>query len=193
MGRLTYVCATCSEHFTRKYSATRHNLTLHDGRGEIVRLPEYLAGKSSGQYLPSHPSWYRRTQKWETPTAHNFNGEFGLADSGRDMFRPGNGLQRGPNYSSNEAMHKTFDQPYGTKSQERRLKIIELKTLLDKCQSPYGDIILRKAVYESSKGDVDYLEEKLAWVRKIDKFRSRFSNTGISIKDRNTSRTVEQQ
>jgi hypothetical protein len=113
-----------------------------------------------------------------------------------DTFRLGNGLQqetRGPNYSSNEPMHKTVSQPYGIQSQDTRLKIIELKTLLDKCQSPYGDIILRRAVYESSKGDVDYLDEKLAWVRKIDKFRSRFSNTGISIKDRNTSSTVEQQ
>jgi len=89
-------------------------------------------------------------------------------------------------------MHKAVDQPYGTQSQERRLKIIELKTLLDKCQSPYGDIILRKAVYGSRKGDVDYLDEKLAMVRKIDKSRSQFSNTGISIKDRNTSDTVEQ-
>jgi hypothetical protein len=196
MGRLTYVCATCSEHFTRKYSATRHNLTLHNGRGEIVRLLEYLAGTLSGRYMPSHPSWYRRTQKWETPTAHKYNNEFGLADSRGDMFRLGNGPQqetRGLNNSTNGSMHKTVDQPYGTQSQERRLKIIELKTLLDKCQSPYGDIILRKAVYESRKGDVDYLDEKLAWVRKIDKFRSRFSNTGISIKDRITSSTVEQQ
>jgi hypothetical protein len=177
-------------------SATRHNLTIHDGRGEIVRLLEYLEGSLSGRYLPSHPSWYRRTQKWETPAAHKFKNEFGvatLADSGRDMFRPGYGLQRGPNYSSNEPMHKIVDQPYGTQSQERRLKIIELKTLLDKCHFQYGDIILRKAVYESSKGDVDYLDEKLTWVRKIDKFRSRFSNTGISIKDRITSSTVEQQ
>ena len=25
MGRVTWVCATCGEHFTRKYSASRHN------------------------------------------------------------------------------------------------------------------------------------------------------------------------
>jgi hypothetical protein len=74
-------------------------------------------------------------------------------------------------------MHKIVDQSYGTQSQERRLKIIELKTLLDKCRIPYGDIILRRAVYESSKGDEDYLDEKLAWLRKIHKFRSQFSNT----------------
>jgi hypothetical protein len=124
MGRIAYVCATCSEHFTRKYSATRHNLTIHNGRGEIVRLPEYLAGTLSGRYMPSHPSWYRRTQKLRTPTAHNYNNEFGLADSGGDMFRPGNGLQqaaRGPNYPSNEPLHKTIDQPYGTQSQETSL------------------------------------------------------------------------
>jgi hypothetical protein len=104
------------------------------------------------------------------------------------MFRPVNGLQqetRGPNYSPNGPMHKTVDQPYVIQSQERRLKIIELKTLLDEHYVRYGDIILRRAVYESSKGDVNYLDEKLAWVRKIDKVRSRLSNTGISIKDRN--------
>ena len=110
------------------------------------------------------------------------------------MFRPGDGLQqarRGPNYSSNEATRKTVSQLYGTQSQETRLKIIELKTLLDKCNIPYGDIILRKAVYESRKGDLDYLDEKLAWLHKIDKFRSQFSKSGISIKDRNISSTVE--
>jgi hypothetical protein len=194
MGRLTYVCATCSEHFTRKYSATRHNLTLHDGRGEIVRLLEYLAGTLSGRYVPSHPFWYRRNQKWKTPTAHNSDNKSGLAifaDSVGDTFRPGNGLQQarqGNTYKNSyyspspilQATHKSVDPPYGTQSHETSLKIKELKTLLDKCRYPYGDIILMRAVYESSKGDVDYLDEKLAWLHKIDKFRSQFSNTGIS-------------
>jgi hypothetical protein len=204
MGRLTYVCATCSEHFTRKYSATRHNLTLHNGRGEIVRLLEYLAGSLSGRYMPSHPSWYRRTQKWQTPTAHNSDNKSGLAifaDSVGDTFRPGNGLQQSPTYKNShystspilQATHKTVAQPYGTQSQETSLKIKELKTLLDKCHFPYGDIILRRAVYECSKGDENYLDERLAWLRKIDKARSRLSNTGISITDRNISSTVEQE
>src|SRR5215469_835737 len=60
MARATYVCATCSEHFTRRYSATRHNLTIHNGRGEIVTYLEYLVGRNSGRYQPSHPSLYRR-------------------------------------------------------------------------------------------------------------------------------------
>jgi len=182
MGRLTYVCATCSEHFTRKYSARRHNLTLHNGSGEIVRLLEYLAGRSSGRYLPSHPSWYRRTQKWDNPTGNNYNSEFGLADSGRDMFKPGNGLQLVPqgniyknsHYSTSpilQATHKTVDQPYGTQSQETSLKIKELKRLLSKHYFPHGDTILRWAVM-SAKADERYLNEKLAQLRKIDILRS---------------------
>jgi hypothetical protein len=63
MGRLTYVCATCEEHFTRRYSASRHNLTIHGNRGEIVSLLEYLVGRSSRRYHASHPFWYRRRRE----------------------------------------------------------------------------------------------------------------------------------
>jgi DNA-directed RNA polymerase subunit RPC12/RpoP len=35
MGRPTYVCVTCSERFTRKYSAKRHNITIH-GNGAYL-------------------------------------------------------------------------------------------------------------------------------------------------------------
>jgi hypothetical protein len=136
---------------------------------------------SSGRYMPSHPSWYRRTQKWETPTAHNYS-EFGLADSGRDMFRPENGLQQAPqgniyknsHYSSSsilQAAHKTVDQPYGTQSQETSLKIKELKRLLNKHDFPHADTILGWAVL-SGKADQNYLDEKLAQLHKVDILRS---------------------
>ncbi len=52
MDRLTYVCTVCSEHFTRKYSAKRHNQNIDSGAAEIVRLIDYLAGRSSRQYMP---------------------------------------------------------------------------------------------------------------------------------------------
>ena len=185
MGRITYVCTTCSEHFTRKYSATRHNLTIHNSRGDIVRLLEYLVGTLSGQYLPSHPSWYRRNQKWETPTAHNSNNESGLAifaDSVGDTFRHGNGLQQVPqgniyknsHYSASpilQATHKPFDQPYGTQSQETSLKIKELKTLLNKHDFPHAERVLEWAVL-SGKADQNYINEKLAQLRKLDRLRS---------------------
>ena len=72
MGRLEYVCATCEEHFTRRYSATRHNIAIHDNRAEIVSLLEYLVGRSYGRYRASNPFWYRRRNKEKR--IHNYGG-----------------------------------------------------------------------------------------------------------------------
>src|SRR5215813_13557858 len=84
MGRPNYVCTTCSEHFTRKYSAKRHNLTVHhDNRGEIVTLVEYLVRRSSGKCQPTHPFWYRRNRK----RIHQI-GRPTVADYVGDTFRP---------------------------------------------------------------------------------------------------------
>ena len=33
----SYVCCTCSQDFTRKYNANRHNQNIHFGKAEIVR------------------------------------------------------------------------------------------------------------------------------------------------------------
>ena len=68
MGRITWVCATCGEHFTRKYSATRHNNNLHAGNGLIVTLLDYILGRASKQYLPSDP----RTSKNHKPLIHDY-------------------------------------------------------------------------------------------------------------------------
>ena len=85
MGKLSYVCAECSEHFTRKTSGKRHNINLHYGRAEIVPLMEYLVGRGAGKYLPSHPSWFRRGQKVKSAE----NGSATTADSTQGMFKLG--------------------------------------------------------------------------------------------------------
>jgi hypothetical protein len=56
-----------SQHFTRKYSANRHNSNIHSGRSEIVPYIEYIVGRSSGRYLASHPSWYHKQKgsQWD--------------------------------------------------------------------------------------------------------------------------------
>ena len=41
----SYVCCTCSQDFTRKYNANRHNQNIHFGKAEIVRYFEYLIGR----------------------------------------------------------------------------------------------------------------------------------------------------
>jgi hypothetical protein len=88
------VCATCEEHFTRKTSATRHNLTIHNNRGEIVSLLEYLVGRSSRRYHASHPFWYRRRRE---KGIHRFGHATTAAESVGDTFRPG-GLQQQRQY-----------------------------------------------------------------------------------------------
>ena len=59
MGRITWVCTTCAEHFTRGYSADRHNNNLHEGKGTVVRLLDYIVGSINGQFLPKDPLSYR--------------------------------------------------------------------------------------------------------------------------------------
>jgi hypothetical protein len=88
MRRPAYVCATCSEHFTRRYSGTRHNLTIHGNRAEIVTYIEYLVGRNSGRYRPSHPSLYRK--RLGEKRIHNFwHATTVAADSMGDTFPAG--------------------------------------------------------------------------------------------------------
>ena len=71
----------CSETFTRRYSAKRHNNNLHYGAAEIVRLIDYLAGRSSGQYTANNPFWFKRKNPY-----HDI--ALTVADSVGDSFRP---------------------------------------------------------------------------------------------------------
>jgi len=101
MGRPNYVCTTCSEHFTRKYSAKRHNITVHHNGGEIVTLVEYLVRRSSGRYQARDPSWYRRRSE---KFIHKF-GRAMVADSIGDAFRT-RALQR-----QQQGQHQYHQQP----------------------------------------------------------------------------------
>jgi hypothetical protein len=113
MGRLTYVCATCEEHFTRKTSATRHNLTIHNNRGEIVSLLEYLVGRSSRRYHASHPLWYRRPRQ---KGIHRFERATTVADSVGGNLVPG-GLQQQGQYRQR---HQSLEdqEPYRWQQQQ---------------------------------------------------------------------------
>ncbi|HYA82025.1 MAG TPA: hypothetical protein VEH06_01060 [Candidatus Bathyarchaeia archaeon] len=82
MGRPSYVCTICSEHFTRRYSGERHNNNLHNGAAEIVRLIDYLASRSSGHYTANNPFWFKRNKP-----LHDF-GSATLADSIGNTFEP---------------------------------------------------------------------------------------------------------
>ena len=155
VGRPNYVCTVCSEHFTRKYSGKRHNQNLHNDMGEIVRLIDYLAGRSSGRYMPDNPFWHKQNNPY-----HNV-GSATIVDSIGDTFKPSFVPQQtplgipqnsaSPMYLPRQIMN---DQSYGTGLSETtttKLKIEELKRLVYKYhryQNNDPDEIVRLVVYK---------------------------------------------
>ena len=67
MKRINYVCTTCSQTFTRRASGIRHNSNLHLGTAGIVRLIDYIVGRSSGQYLQCNPLDFRLIKRQKNP------------------------------------------------------------------------------------------------------------------------------
>ena len=55
MGRNTWASESCAQNFTSRYSENRHNRNLHDGKGIIVRILDYIVGRLSGQFLSNGP------------------------------------------------------------------------------------------------------------------------------------------
>jgi hypothetical protein len=172
MGRPSYVCTLCSEHFTRKYSARRHNHNLHNGAAEIVRLIDYLAGRSSGQYTPNNPFWYKRNNPYD-----KIGGT--VADSVGNTFQSRYIPQQAPLETSQHSaspMHPPWQiidhQSYGsTLSPETILKIEQLKRLVYKYPQYHEanpDAIIRLAIFNSINGDDTLLEDKLEQLRYID-------------------------
>jgi hypothetical protein len=159
MGRPTYVCATCSEHFTRKYSAKRHNFNIHAGRSEIVPFIEYMVGRSSGRYLASHPSWYRKQRQLQAN--HSYPSEnHAIADTA-SSFRP-----------------ETLLQPYpaalpNSQTTMVQHKLEELRLLLGKFSSQHDAyIILELAKFNLRQGDEGFLNERLEQFRMFDRHQA---------------------
>jgi hypothetical protein len=154
MGRPTYVCASCSEHFTRKYSAKRHNFNIHAGRSEIVPFIEYMVGRSSGRYLASHPSWYRKQKGSQWNSSYPSENRV-IADS---SFRPETLLQPYP-----DALPDSQTTMY-------QHKLEELRLLLGKFSSPQdAHKILEWANITLGQGDESFLNNKLEQLRMLDR------------------------
>jgi hypothetical protein len=173
MGRPSYVCATCSEHFTRKSSGKRHNQNLHNGAAEIVRLIDYLAGRSSGQYVPDNPFWYKRNNPY-----HNI-GSATVAETVGDTFNPTyipKQAPLGPSQYGTSPMHTIHDQSYETGlSPETTHKINELKRLVYKYrqyQNIDPDEIVKWAINGALKEDTQFLDKKLEQLQMIEFSRS---------------------
>jgi hypothetical protein len=167
MGRLSFVCTTCSEHFTRRYSARRHNHNLHNGAAEIVILIDYIAGRSSGQYSPTlNPSWYKRRNIGSRTVADTVGETFQPQYIPQQRHRALSQYPASPMYPPRLIMN---DPSYRTSSQDI-VKIQELKLLMNKhpqCH-PNPDGIIRLAAYNSMNHDNTVLDGMLERLRKID-------------------------
>jgi hypothetical protein len=71
MRNKNFVCVLCSQDFTRKYSADRHNENLHHGRGKIVRTIDYVIGRIAGEYHAANPLTYRSSYKQRVSPSTN--------------------------------------------------------------------------------------------------------------------------
>ena len=159
MGRPTYVCAICSEHFTRRYSGKRHNFNIHAGRSEIVPFIEYMAGRSSGRYLASHPSWYRKQRQPQVNLSYQSETPV-IADS---SFRPETLQHR---YPLPDAL------PY-SQIPTNQQKLNELGLLLGKFCSPHNaNIILELAKFNLRQGDEQFLNARLEEFRMLDRHQA---------------------
>ena len=188
MGRPSYVCTVCSEHFTRKYSGRRHNQNLHNGAADIVGLIDYLAGRSSGQYTPDNPFWHKRANPYRNIGTRTVADSIGItfrseyipqqAPMGTSQYSPS------PNYPPVDAS-QTFanpmyrrmqimnDQSYGTSlSQDTILQIEELKQLVNKYhqyQNIDPGVIVKWAVHGAINGDTKFLHDKLDLLHTIER------------------------
>jgi hypothetical protein len=70
-----YVCASCSQTFTRKSSGERHRKNNNLGSAAIVRFMDYLIGRLEGRYQTGDPSLHRRRKK---DTKNQANNSFSL-------------------------------------------------------------------------------------------------------------------
>jgi hypothetical protein len=180
MGRISYVCAECSEHFTRKTSGKRHNFNIHSGRAEIVSLMEYLVGRGSGKYLPSHPSWFTRNERNWMSSFHprkSYPLDKVVSDSTSGQFAPVINLP--------QEIHERNSLDFSNLRTKFRSTLIfrsvlpsntmhlllELETLLYKHSNYYDNapLILQNAINQCSSGDEKFLFDMLDRLRILDR------------------------
>ena len=73
MANKIVVCALCSQDFTRRYSADRHNQNLHHGQGKIVRMIDYVIGRIAGEYNAANPLAYRSSYKRQASSSTRYD------------------------------------------------------------------------------------------------------------------------
>lgn len=163
--RTLYNCPYCNQQSTRHWNLEIHIKRRHDGIGQPIGKVPHAPGKpvsnnwptnnSSGQYLPSNPSWY---SKQIQPQFDNRV----VADT---LFSP-------------ETLQLPNASPYSTPTVQQKLE--ELRLLLGKLSSPRdAQVILDLAKFNLSQRDERFLNDRLEQLRMLelspgeDRFRNK--------------------
>jgi hypothetical protein len=122
--------------------------------GEIVRLIDYLAGRSSGQYMPDNPFWYKRNN-------HNI-GSVTVADTVGDTFNPKQAPLGTSQYSTSPMYpsRQIMDESYGTSLP---------RSAINKYPQYCPDGLLQWIIISCVNGDNQLLDDKLEQLRTIDR------------------------
>jgi hypothetical protein len=148
MPNPNFVCTICSQTFTRKWRGMVHRDNIHAGAGDIVRLIDYMIGRTNGQYLPGDPSLYRRRRRMENISGHlHDNNPFRSQTSSGEM---GNSYGRENKYAKWTFNKKNIDQwrysqPSGASSasarDQQQFSITDNSPFSDSIQPPNEAII----------------------------------------------------
>jgi hypothetical protein len=171
----SWVCALCSQHFTRKYSAKKHNFELHADTGTIVRFMDYIIGRIDGKFLPDDPSrYYRRRSKWSSqvgagPQIANPRQDKTIADSthGRAFSMPSDIYEKP---LDNSAFHTTNDGPTNKLTVQSRInyKLKLYKSILNECYPDDAEGLLSVMFNLISQGDgEDFLDQQISILRQV--------------------------
>jgi hypothetical protein len=180
MGSKNYVCSTCGQDFTRKDTAYRHNLTLHQGHGTIVRTLEYLIGRIKGEFAPADPLSYRRQRRHSINNnpnnlhhgtiAHNSPQHLNLYDKSKDEVPiHTNSNMSADAYHASGPVNASFS------------KMDEFKSLCKKLfPHPQSEMLIRQMsfVYDQYGPKGFSLEEELEVLRQYDCIMSLSKSAG---------------
>jgi hypothetical protein len=163
----SWTCATCSQGFTRRTSARRHNDRLHNRQAVIIRPTEYVIGRLSGQIpRPQDPLRYRRPGMYRLHNepqmvAHNMRDRNDSYDSTESTFSPGPGTGS----KSTESLASTSNDQMIINT-----KLNELAILLHRnCKPEHVSLFLSGISANVNAGKTDVLDAYLSLFRTLDK------------------------
>jgi len=129
---------------------------MHGGGSEIVPFIEYMAGRSSGRYPASHPSWFSKQR--QVQTNRSYPSDIRVITDTTSSFRPETLLQPYPAALPN-SQTATIQQ-----------KLDELRILAAKFTFPQdARKILEWANIRLRNGDEGFLNDKLEQFRMLDR------------------------